>query len=72
VWNSALKAGSDDCVILGASSTKQLKDTIVEIEKGPLEEWVLERLEKMWKTVEKDAPQDNDATYNKLIAAGGL
>jgi aflatoxin B1 aldehyde reductase len=72
VWNSALKADLGDCVVLGATSTRQLKNTVEEIEKGPLEEWVVERLEKLWKSVEKDAPQDNFGTYKKLAATGGF
>jgi hypothetical protein len=38
VWNSALKAELGDCVVLGASSPAQLRDTIEEIGKGALEE----------------------------------
>lgn len=72
VWNSALKADLGDCVILGATSAKQLKNTAQEIEKGPLEDWVVERLEKMWKSVQKDAPQDNFSTYKKLVASGAF
>jgi hypothetical protein len=69
---SALKAELGDCVVLGATSAKQLKNTLDEIEKGPLEGWLVQRLEMLWKTVEKDAPQDNFTTYKKLAASGGL
>lgn len=72
VWNSALKESLGDCVILGASSARQLKNTIEEIEKGPLEGWVADRLEVLWKTVVNDAPQDNFATYKKLAATDGF
>ena len=72
VWNSVLKAESGDCVILGATSAKQLENTVEEIERGPLDDWVVERLDRMWKKVEKDAPQDNFSTYKKLAASGGL
>lgn len=72
VWNSALKAELGDCVVLGATSAKQLKNTVEEIEKGPLEAWVVERLETLWKSVEKDAPQDNFGTYKRLAAIGSF
>jgi aflatoxin B1 aldehyde reductase len=71
-WNSALDAGKGDCIVLGASSAKQLKDTCEEIEKGPLDVWVVERLEEMWKGIEADAPGDNFAVYKKLLSAGLL
>jgi hypothetical protein len=43
-----------------------------EIQKGPLEGWVVDRLERLWKTVENDAAQDNFGTYKKLAASGGF
>jgi aryl-alcohol dehydrogenase-like predicted oxidoreductase len=72
VWNSALKAELGDAVVLGASSAKQLRNTMEEIQKGPLEGWVVDRLERLWKTVENDAAQDNFGTYKKLAASGGF
>jgi len=53
VWNSALKAELGDAVVLGATSAKQLRNTIEEIQKGPLEAWVVAKLDALWKTVEK-------------------
>jgi aryl-alcohol dehydrogenase-like predicted oxidoreductase len=72
VWNSALKPDFGDCMIPGASSGKQLQDQIDEISKGPLEDWVVERLEEMWKGIEDDAPGDNFSTFKKLRDAGML
>jgi aflatoxin B1 aldehyde reductase len=72
VWNSALDARKGDCIVLGASSVRQLKETCEQIEKGPLEGWVVERLEEMWKEIEADAPGDNFAVYKKLLDAGLL
>lgn len=72
VWNSALEEGSGDKAILGASSGKQLDETVSEIEKGPLDDWVAKRLDVMWKSVEADAPEHNFATYKKLLKAGLL
>lgn len=75
VWNSALGSRSDnwnegDMVILGASRASQLREAVEEIRKGPLDAWIVERLEKIWQTVEKDAPEDNYRTYKKLLEAG--
>lgn len=72
VWNSALKAELGDAVVLGATSAEQLRNTMEEIQKGPLEGWVVDRLERLWKKVENDAPQDNFGTYKKLAASGGF
>ena len=71
-WNSALAAGKGGCIVLGASSVRQLKETCERTEKGPLERWVVERLEEMWKEIEADAPGDNFAVYKKLLDAGLL
>lgn len=72
VWNSALKPELGDAVILGATSATQLRNTAEEIEKGPLEAWVVDKLDELWGTVENDAPQDNFNTYKKLAASGGI
>lgn len=72
LWNSALDITEGDVVVLGASSASQLENTILEIEKGPLESWVVERLNEIWKEVEKEAPGDNFGTYKKLMQAGLL
>jgi len=53
-WHSKLDAEKGDA-ILGASSARQLEETILEIEKGPHEAWVVERLEQKWKFIEEDA-----------------
>lgn len=72
VWNGVLGEVEGDCVILGASSAKQLKQTISEIERGPLEAWVMERLDEMFKGIENDDPGDNFTTFKRLKAAGAL
>jgi aflatoxin B1 aldehyde reductase len=72
VWNSCLGAGEGDKIVLGASSGKQLDELVAEIEKGRLEDWIMKRLDDMWKDVEADAPEHNFATYKKLMKAGLL
>ncbi len=65
-WHSELDAEKGDAMVLGASGANQLEEIIGEINKGPLEVWVVERLERMWKFIEKDAPGDNFGTFKKL------
>ncbi|TVY51230.1 Oxidoreductase sirO [Lachnellula cervina] len=72
VWNSALREDLGDCMVSGASRAKQIQDVIDEIEKGPLEDSVVERLEKMWKDIEAVAPGDNFSTFRRLQKAGVL
>lgn len=61
-YHSALRGELGDTIIFGASKEQQVEETLTEIEKGPLEDWVAKRLDKMWKPIEKDAPYNvNDA-----------
>jgi aflatoxin B1 aldehyde reductase len=72
VWNSKLEVGKGDKVLLGASCPHQLDQTMIEIQKGPLEDWVVKRLGLLWESVQADAPEHNFATYKKLLKAGLL
>lgn len=72
VWNSELDVERGDMVVLGASSGRQLRETVSEIGKGPLEGWVVERLDDLWRSVEADAPGNNFETFTKLTKAGLL
>ncbi|KAH6676835.1 NADP-dependent oxidoreductase domain-containing protein [Halenospora varia] len=71
-WHSKLDAEKGDGVVIGVSSAAQLEQTVEEVKKGPLPEWVVERLESMWKSVEGLASGDNFSTYKKLKEAGLL
>ncbi len=57
-YHSALKGEFGDTIVIGSKTAKQLEKTLVELEKGPLEEWVVKRLNKLWDIVEADAPVD--------------
>lgn len=72
VWDSALRVELGDSFIPGASTAKQLQEVIDEIEKGPLDDWVVGKLEDMWKDVEDDASTDNFSTFKRLREAGML
>jgi aflatoxin B1 aldehyde reductase len=72
VWNSFLDAKKGDATVVGASSEKQSDETVKEIAKRPLEGWVVEKLEELWKSIETGAPGNNFETYLKLAKAGML
>ncbi|KAJ3854062.1 Aldo/keto reductase [Lentinula lateritia] len=49
--HSVLKRDFGDSVLIGASSLKHVKQNLVDLEKGPLPENVIEALDKGWETV---------------------
>jgi aflatoxin B1 aldehyde reductase len=57
VHHSALKIlDGNDGIIVGASSVKQLNETLEDIEKGPLPEDVLKVLDEAWEITRSSAP----------------
>lgn len=62
-WHSALKREEGDAIIFGASKTEQVEGTLAAIEAGPLDAKSVQRIEDIWKKVEKDAPRDNWNSY---------
>lgn len=52
VWHSMLDANYGDKVIVGAGSAQQLRETLEGVEKGPLEEDVVEVVERVWAEIE--------------------
>lgn len=69
-YHSALKGELGDEMIIGASSAIKFRDAVEEIEKGPLEQWVVERIDGLWELVKDDAPRDNLRAIREVI--GGL
>ncbi|KAL9534562.1 Oxidoreductase [Sphaerulina musiva] len=57
-YNSSLKAELGDALLIGASSVKQLEETLEEIGKGPLSARAVERIDQMWETIKHEAPLD--------------
>ncbi|KAH6976308.1 NADP-dependent oxidoreductase domain-containing protein [Ilyonectria sp. MPI-CAGE-AT-0026] len=66
-YHSALKRDLGDEMILGAASVAQLEESLEELEKGPLENWVVERIDELWDIVKEDAPQDNIESARKFM-----
>ncbi|KAH8684376.1 NADP-dependent oxidoreductase domain-containing protein [Tricladium varicosporioides] len=69
-YHSALRGELGDEMIIGANSAKQFREAVVEIEKGPLEQWMVERIDGLWELVKDDAPIDNLRAVRDVI--GGL
>jgi len=65
VYHSALKGANGDAVIVGASKTTQLEETLTAVEEGPLPKEIAERASGIWEKVEHEAPLDN---YNSFMA----
>lgn len=55
--HSLMKKEKNDAIIVGASSVKHLEENLVDLEKGPLSEDVLEVLEKAWLKTKAVAPK---------------
>ena len=53
-YHSALEAG--DGIIFGGSKISQLERNLDDIKKGPLTPELVDEIEKMWKTVQSEAP----------------
>ncbi|KAK3686807.1 hypothetical protein LTR37_019440 [Vermiconidia calcicola] len=58
-FNSPLKRENGDAIIFGASSFKQLDETLKYVTAGPLSENAVKRIDEVWKTIEHEAPLDN-------------
>jgi aflatoxin B1 aldehyde reductase len=68
-YHSILKEEYGDGVVFGASSEKQLEETLKAIDDGPLGKETVERVEGIWKMVEKEAPMDN---YQDFVVKIGV
>ncbi|KAJ0417238.1 NADP-dependent oxidoreductase domain-containing protein [Aspergillus carlsbadensis] len=59
VHNSALRGENGDKILIGPQDTKQTKEILEFVEKGPLDEEIARKIDDIWSVVEKDAPLDN-------------
>lgn len=55
MYHSALKGELGDEMIIGASTSKQFEETVVEVEKGPLDVEVVAKIGALWEPVKADA-----------------
>ncbi|PVH70431.1 Aldo/keto reductase [Cadophora sp. DSE1049] len=56
-YHSAL--GDDDALVFGASSLKQMNETLGAYEEGPLSTEIVKKVEEIWELVKDEAPIDN-------------
>lgn len=52
-----------DGIIIGASRHQQLEETLRDIQYGPLETSIAERIDTLWDLVKDQAPIDNYHSY---------
>ncbi|KAL7947871.1 NADP-dependent oxidoreductase domain-containing protein [Trichoderma barbatum] len=65
--HSGLKSHSGDEMLIGASTSEQLADTMKELEDGPLESWITKRIDELWEMVKDEEPVDNLKTTRKVF-----
>ena len=63
MYNSMLDPELGDGIIIGASRHQQLEQTLRDIEYGPLDASVAERIDTVWDLVKEQAPIDNYHSY---------
>ncbi|KAH0489783.1 hypothetical protein TgHK011_001281 [Trichoderma gracile] len=66
-YHSALKPEHGDSMILGSVTAQQLEEALVELNKGPLEAAVVEKLDSYWQLIKDDAPVDNLISVRKVV-----
>ncbi|KAH7314344.1 NADP-dependent oxidoreductase domain-containing protein [Rhexocercosporidium sp. MPI-PUGE-AT-0058] len=69
-YHSFLDGEKGDEMILGASSKVQFVEAIAEIERGPLERWVVKRIEGLWEGVKEVAEVDNLRAFKLAMGEG--
>ena len=68
VFNSALRPEHGDAIVIGASTSTQLEQTLIACQKGPLSEQAVGRIEAVWEMVKGEAYVDN---YQAVFGAKG-
>ncbi|KAE8450365.1 hypothetical protein EG329_006439 [Mollisiaceae sp. DMI_Dod_QoI] len=67
------KGNFDRATVFGKVLQEMYVEEVVrEIAKGPLEEWVVDRIEALWEDVRGCAKGDNFQTYRRLLELGAL
>ncbi|KAL2061524.1 hypothetical protein VTL71DRAFT_6901 [Oculimacula yallundae] len=68
-YHSFLDGEKGDEMIVGASSVKQFEDAMREIEQGPLDAWVVAKIEAMWEGVKDVAEVDNLRAFKLVMGS---
>lgn len=65
--HSILKNETGDEMIIGASTSDQLANTMEELEGGPLEPWIVQRMEELWEMIKHEEPIDNLKSFQNIF-----
>lgn len=65
VHNSILNKANGDGVVIGASSTAQIEESVRALEKGPISDKAVKAIDEIWEGIKDDAPLDN---INQTVA----
>ncbi|KAH8122577.1 hypothetical protein ACSS6W_000470 [Trichoderma asperelloides] len=65
--HSMLKNQTGDEMIIGASTSDQLANTMEELEGGPLEPWIVQRMEELWEMIKHEEPVDNLKSFQNIF-----
>lgn len=68
-YHSVLDGTLGDSMILGAASCEQLTEALTELDKGPLDPSVVQRINNLWEVVKDEAPVDNLKSAQKVFSA---
>lgn len=58
-YHSCIDAAQGDCIIMGASTVDQVRETLECLNDGPLPSAVVQMIDGIWETVKDEAPFDN-------------
>lgn len=67
--HSFLKAELGDEMIIGGTTAEQVANSLKELEGGPLEPWVADRISQLWEIIKDDAPRDNLKYVRNVVRA---
>jgi len=62
-YHSVLSSVLGDAIIVGASRSSQLDDTLQILRSGPLEAAIVTKIGKLWEEVKDQAPVDNYSEF---------
>lgn len=65
--HSVLKKSLGDEMIIGASTSDQLANTMQELEGGPLEPWIIQRMEELWEMIKHEESVDNLKSFQNVF-----
>lgn len=66
-FHSILRGDLGDEILISGNTTAQVEEALIELEKGPLEAWVADKIDDLWELVKDDAPVDNLQAVRKAF-----